>query len=295
MCKNEQLKDYYFEKIVETVSVYTDVKFDKYETGIRNNLFDYLTNVYSDRFIKRGDAWVITKVNIDALIDEYFSKREYDFSILDCVERSLRRIGVPPKEEMHLSTLEEKARELYRDKRYIDNVYLRRVQGNRFTPCVSSDICYRIINDPAYSSLILKQTEKAIKKPKNKDSVDYQRFEHERKWIEYRDELAENEYEYETISCLTQSEKTDEMIKAIYGALFSEFDFNSLETDKDEASRLGSDKDFGKRYQDLCDTLDKRDYGGKYYQIREDSPLIAVIANKVTENLIKYFEDKEGR
>lgn len=91
---------------------------------------------------------------------------------------------------------------------------------------------------------------------------------------------------------LTDNQKTDKMVRAIFNTLFSTFDFEKYEKYCDEMDMLDEDWDFGERYQELYDIINSSNYKNEFYTVNPQNDLLDVLADKIADKIIKRMKEK---
>lgn len=220
----------------------------------------------------------------DKFIYEYLKKTEEDFSAKDCAYIALHRLGVPPIEAMSLGSLEKTVRGLIKDKAYI-----KRINGRVNTLCVDKDTARNISSHPDLVVLIEKQIKKA--EISHENSTAWRAYEFEKKKIAYLDYLSDsdNDDNY-TRYLLSDDEKNNLMVKAIYGLFFTDFDFEKYESYYEEMMLLADAWDFGERYQELYDIFSKPNYKYEFYQNTKQDELFEALTDKIAEKILRKIE-----
>lgn len=278
-----------FNDLLDYVTFPMEEKSDAYISGIKKDVLCYVKNRNPDKVKNKNGTMLIDRTVYDEnFVSDYLRKTENDFSARDCTDMLLARPGVPPVECLHPATITDLFRELFKDKEFIEDVYVKRTQGGKYVPCINFRTVNKILAHPLVMDKLKSQIKKAEKK--HECTAGYRQYEYEKSAIELMEERRQdNDYG----KVLSEEEKTKEMVKAIYSLLFTEFDFDAYASDVDAVGLLADNIEFDERYQELNDTLYGRNYNFRYYKMNPNPLLIDAIAEKVADKLIKYFEDKK--
>ena len=289
------MKFYKVDELRKSLETMTDDKYFDYQNGIENDFDNYIFTHLREHLKEVNGEKCLVGIDKYKVLNEYFTKTELDLSAKDCVPRFLdHMLGVPPKEYLSITTLEARFRELFKEPEYIDCVYLKRVQGGHCTACVSFETYQKLSKDESLFLLLEKKKKKALRNPDFLKSPEYRQYLLECEWEKSDDEYYKhiNDENYWNIPFIQQEEKTFLMMKEVFSLFFTEFDFNSLANDRDESVELYQDRDFGERYQELDDKLDRSSYEGVYFQSRFNEKLIDIIADKVANKIIMALNEK---
>lgn len=71
------------------------------------------------------------------------------------------------------------------------------------------------------------------------------------------------------------------MVKAIYGKLFTDFNFEKYENYLNEMQLLYDNWDFGKRYQELYDLFHTPNYNFEFYDNVVNDDILDALADKI--------------
>ena len=268
---------------------------NKYKVGIINNFNTYVMNKLSDRVKKDERHISIPESSIDDIfIDEYFIKRDSDYSAKDCAYMYLRHMGIPPIEQMSVESLEKTIRDSFDG--YNDKAYIKLSKRNVETVCVDWNTACEISKHPDVENLIQKQIEKAEnKEDKQCSNIKWRAYEFEKEKIASLEAMNSSEIEEDAVNDAEQSEvkKTNLMVEAIFKNLFSEIDFEKYKKDYDEMELLYDNWEFGERYQKLYDTFHAPNYNWEYYKPNMDNPVIDALADKIAERIVKIMNNKK--
>lgn len=216
---------------------------------------------------------------------EYLKKSDDDYSAKDCAYIALRRVGIPPISAMSLGSLEKTIRELIKDKSYI-----KRIKGNINVLCVDINTAHRVATHPDVLMLIEKQIKKA--EASHDNSVDWQAYESQKKKIEYLDCLTDIQNDESYIAhLLSENEKLNLMVKAIYDLFFTEFDFDKYESYYNEMMLLADAWDFGERYQELYEIFSTPNYKYEFYKKNMHDGLLELVSDKIAEKIVKKLNN----
>lgn len=274
-------------KCYTTLMTYIDEDFVQgHEENCKNHFLNYIKEKNQNEIKYEGkDILVPEEFFSKQYITEYIKKTDYDFSAKDCAYMALHRLGIPPIEAMSRESLEKLIRELLKDKAYI-----KRMNGKNNTLCVDKFTACDIISHPEVVKLIEKQIKKA--EVSHKDTVTWRAYEFENKKIAHLDSLSD----VEEAGCyskhyLAEDEKTNLMVKALYGLFFTDFDFEKYESYQEEMMLLDDAWDFGERYQELYDIFSAPNYKYEFYQKTKQDELFETLADKMAEKIMKKIEN----
>ena len=256
----------------------------KYKTGIINNFNDYVRNRLKDS---------VGEIDY-SFIDDYFVKNTYDFSAQDCAHMALSRVGIPPIESMSVESLEKTIRDVFEE--YNDKVYIKRSKKNAETLCVGWNTACAILEHSTVKELIQKQIGKAENKASKQCSkIAWRAYEFEKQKIDSLEAMNSSVNEEDGISHaeLSDAEKTNLMVEALFNNLFTNVDFEKYKRDFDEMELLYDNWEFGERYQELYDIFHAPHFNWEYYKLNMDNPVIDALADKIAERIIKMTGNKK--
>lgn len=284
-----------FSKLYDNVLFYIDeLLLDEFgKDGIYNHLLKYIRRVSPDKIEDRaGETFVSEELLTDEYIKKYLEKNEHqDFSAKDCAMFALVCYNAPPQEYMSVGSLEKKIRDRFKEQK--EKVYIKRSRGRGNAVCVDIDTAREIILHPDVRQLIQVQTAKA--EENHDDSVEWRAYEFAKKKVEFLDSQSmEEDADGYSGLILTDNQKTDKMVKALFNTLFTAFDFEKYEKYYDEMEMLYEEWNFGERYQELYDIIYSSDYKNEFYTVNPQSELLDVLADKIADKIIKKMQEKES-
>lgn len=272
----------------------------KYQNGISQNVVLFIKQRYPSALDSiENPTTVDTKLLGKNFANVYMKKYPQDLSAWDLACKALNHVGLPP-EGMSVESLEKKIREVLDCPEYINQTYIKRVQGGANVFCLNCALELEITSHEDVVKLIRKQIAKAEKKhgddvrtgESDTYSPEWRKYELEKAMIKYEDERAEDSNELTGNANQTKTDELYYMVKALFSLFFTDFDFASLETDMSECSALDEAKDFGERYQYLNDLLNSPNFNWKYYSIKTGDVLLEKVAEKIAEKVIERMNEK---
>lgn len=260
-----------------------------YEEGIKSNFCIYVQRKSPDK-IKVEDNVISVQSTIITpdYIKEYYVKSDHDFSAKDCAELALNHAGIPPLDDMSCASLIKMINQIM--PQYKGKVYIKYEKGKSPTHCVDYNVARTISEHPDVVNRIMKQTRKAENKGAHKSNdVEWKAYKFAKEKVTSLDALMGNANDSDGYNhkVLSTDEKTYLMVRAIYNALFTDFDFEKYEKFSDEIDLLYDNWDFHERYQELYDIFHSFNYKGEFYQFKPDSGFVELLSDKIAEKIIK--------
>lgn len=281
-----------FSKFFEDVLFHISEKSinDYGKDGTYQHVLNYIRKNNPDKINEKGTI-ISAEIATDEYITEYLLKDKYnDFSARDCVEMAFVRCKTPHLKGMSVESLEKTVRTEFKKRK--GQTYIK-LHNNRNVACVDRTTAEEIIQSAGVRELFQKQIEKAEKKAD--DSVEWRAYEFAKKKMDAIDSRSmEDDANDEYGLILSENNETHLMVKAIFNALFSEFDFEKYEKYQDEMSMLEEDWDFNERFQELYDIFHSPDYKNEFYVVNHQSALLDVLAEKIAEKITIKMQEEES-
>lgn len=260
-----------------------------YEEGIKSNFCTYVQRKSPD-MIKVEDNVISVQSTLitNDYITEYFAKSDYDFSAKNCAELALNHVGIPQLDDMSCASLIKIINVIM--PQHKDKIYIKYEKGKTPTRCVDYNVAKAISEHPDVVYRIAKQIRKADNRNVHKsNNVEWRAYKFEKEKVSSLDELIDNAdgndgYNHKVLST---NEKEYLMVRAIYNALFTDFDFEKYEKYSDEIDLLYDNWDFHERYQELYDIFHSPNYNGEFYQVKSDSSFMELLSDRIVEKIIK--------
>ena len=253
------------------------------ESGSKNNIVRYIYNVSPDKIRVDNEKMYVSDELICAdFVYRYLKKTAYDYSAKDIANLALKRIGIPPEEEMSLGSLEKTAKEII-DSKFKKNVYFKRSKS-KDTICVDQKTAETISFHPDFLSKMHKQVQKA--ESSHIETPEWIKYKEEKRWIEFVTESFSND---ETMY-LSQQEESYIMIKAIFETFFTRFDIEKFNSLYNEWAHLEEIQDFSQRYQTLKDIFISPNYKNEFYHFDPSDDVLDLFAEKVASKIMKKLE-----
>ncbi len=270
---------------------------DSYKDGILNHFHDYIKNVSSESITeKNGKLYVEDGLITGDYINEYLKKNPVsDLSAKDCAYLSLKHVGMPPIDEMSIKSLEKFIKSIIEEE-YKDKAYCKHAKGNKNVTCVDYKTACEIAFSEDVSMFVGKQIKKAEKKEKHNDEVAWREYEFQKKKLKYLEMLRDSYEEpddFEAHFRLSNENRTNLMVDAIFRRVFTDFDFEKYESYMDEMNQLYDNWEFGERYQFLYDVFHSPNFNGEFYKLSLDESILDALADKIVEKLNKKIHGEK--
>ena len=272
-------------KLLDTIHLYINEDLlEKYgKSGSEANIVKFIYNVSPDKIRYDNEKiYVSDELNDPVFVEEYLKKAANDYSAKDIANLALKRIGIPPEEEMSLGSLEKTAKEII-DIKFKKNVYFKRSKSID-TICVDQKTAETISFHPDFLSKMHKQVQKAEKNHNN--TSEWNTYEEEKRWIDSTMESPS----YDDTMYLSQNDEFYIMIKAIFEKFFTRFDIKKYNSLYNEWARLEETQDFSLRYQQLKDIFNSPNFNNEFYRFNPSDDVLDLFADRVAEKVLKKLE-----